>query len=89
MLPVRPSQINYTPENKPRPNAGPQQLFTATPSTFRPPWQEKLGQRRRMHTKISFLLSPVEKVETLGPLQFTVLEMLRDENSLAPLESWP
>jgi len=51
--------------------------------------KEKLGQRRRMHTKISFLLSPVEKVETLRPLQFTVLEMLRDENSLAPLESWP
>ena len=39
MLPVRPSQINYTPENKPRPNAGPQQLFTAIPSTFRPPWR--------------------------------------------------
>ena len=42
-----------------------------------------------MHTKISFLLSPVEKVETLRPLQFTVLEMLQDESSLAPLESWP
>lgn len=38
-----------------------------------------------MHTKISFLLSPVERVETLRPLQFTVLEMLQDESSLTPL----
>lgn len=35
---MRPSQINYTPREQ-SPNAGPQKLFTATPSTFRPPWR--------------------------------------------------